>query len=654
MTSMPAATTAASTSHLLRLQHDDGRWEGEMVWNTMLLSQYVLTHRMLEHWPLRGSDVRAVRKHYEVTQLPDGSWPFHPDSGGSVDVTALAYVTLRVLGVLADDPLVARTRGWMAAQPGGVLAIPSWGRMWLALAGLYDYRGVTSIPAELVMLPRAFPLHPYRLGCHTRYAYFGMAWLQGRKARFDLGEALTIRLREELFGDYASVDFGRARGRDGEVQALVPSNPVLRFVNRVLPIYERSPLRRLRNAALRRCADRLVDDLLASQGQGLSPVTSLLACLVMALDGVPREAVHAALDALNVWEWKDELEGLRVVGQRSSAWDTSFALRALLSLPPSPAVVPAIGAAYHWLCDAQLEQELDESVRTGRDGVAGGWCFSDGGHRWPVSDCTAEALSALLLIHDRPDLSKALVRRLPDSRIHQAVGFVLARQNADGGFGAYERERAPKGAARLRLSDMYVDCATDHSHVECTASCVAALARFASRYPDHCSAEIEASIGSGVDFLVRQQRSDGAYPAAWGINFTYSAFFVVEALITAGVDRTHPGVAGVIDWLVDHQKTDGGWGEHCSSVLAGRYVEHPESQAAMTAWALLALMRAGGQPQAVRRGVAFLTALRSADGGWPRQSASGVLFGTVALDYRLYRDIFPAWAIGVAAGSGLA
>jgi hypothetical protein len=40
-----------------------------------------------------------------------------------------------------------------------------------------------------------------------------------------------------------------------------------------------------------------------------------------------------------------------------------------------------------------------------------------------------------------------------------------------------------------------------------------------------------------------------------------------------------------------------------------------------------------------------------ADGGWPRQAASGVFFQTAVLDYRLYKDVFPTWALA-AAGTG--
>ena len=43
------------------------------------------------------------------------------------------------------------------------------------------------------------------------------------------------------------------------------------------------------------------------------------------------------------------------------------------------------------------------------------------------------------------------------------------------------------------------------------------------------------AIGRGIRHLRSCQRPDGSYPGTWGINFTYAACFVTEALLTAGV-----------------------------------------------------------------------------------------------------------------------
>jgi lanosterol synthase len=135
---------------------------------------------------------------------------------------------------------------------------------------------------------------------------------------------------------------------------------------------------------------------------------------------------------------------------------------------------------------------------------------------------------------------------------------------------------------------------------------------------------------------------------------------VVEALVTAGVSRRDPAIARALAWLVAHQKPDGGWGEHWKSCLSDEYVEHEESQPAMTAWATLALAE-GDDPsapehavneRAIARGRAWLERAQEPSGAWPHKAQSGVFFSTAMLDYRLYKDVFPTWALVRTQASG--
>jgi len=644
-----AAARDMAIAHLCSLQFADGRWEGEMVWNTMLLSQYVITRRLIGRWPLPEADIASVLRHFEITQLPDGSWPAHRQGPSSVYLTVLAYVTIRVLGLPEEAPIVAKAGDWWRCH-GSVTAIPSWGRLWLAMVGLYGYEGINAVPPELFLLPKKAPIHPDRLYCHTRYIYGGLAYMYGSRAQFDLGP-LRDQLRRELYGtDFESVDFAGARGQLSGPDVFILPHPILRAAYAVLAVYERWPVKAARRAALRRCAQHAQRALEASRGQGVSPVSALLGCLVLARTGAPRERVLAALDALDAWRWEDDEEGTRVVGARSSAWDTSFAMRALAAAPSSPATDTALARGYNWLLNAQAVEELPPAVSGDRSAINGGWCFSDGTHRWPVSDCTAEALSAILAVHSLAREARIHQQRIAGERVQAAAEFILARQNRDGGFGTYERARTSGLLERFNPAEMYADCMTDASHVECTASCVSALARFRADFPGYPrTGEVDRAISRGVAFLRARQRADGSYPAAWGIAFTYAVSFVLDAFRAAGVGREDKAVADAADWLIRTQKTDGSWGEHHSSCRSGKYVEHPEGQAAMTAWALLALTPVvGTEHPAVRRGSDFLVSLMEPEtGSWPRQAPSGVFFKTAVLDYRLYKDVFPAWALAV-------
>jgi lanosterol synthase len=193
---------------------------------------------------------------------------------------------------------------------------------------------------------------------------------------------------------------------------------------------------------------------------------------------------------------------------------------------------------------------------------------------------------------------------------------------------------------------MFGQCMTELSYVECTASCLAALAHFRKHYPDPAGYDIETSMQRAIRYLRQCQHRDGSFAGFWGINRTYAIYHVTKGLIAAGVPTGDPLLQRAGRWLADKQRPDGGWGEHYRSCLENRYIEHPESQAVMTGWALLALLAiVPARDSSVERGIRWLIDRQRADGGWPRQAVNGVFFGAAMLDYRLYHTYFPAWAL---------
>ncbi len=148
------------------------------------------------------------------------------------------------MGVPAGDPVMSAARRWLRAQPDSVTVLPSWGRMWLAMLGLYEYEGINPLVPKTVLLPGWVPVHPDRLYVHTRMIYFGLSCLYAERARFDLG-LVTGELRGELF---------------------VRPSALVRLGADLLARYERHPVRVLRAAAVRRCLARLTAELEASAG----------------------------------------------------------------------------------------------------------------------------------------------------------------------------------------------------------------------------------------------------------------------------------------------------------------------------------------------------------------------------------------------------
>ena len=194
---------------------------------------------------------------------------------------------------------------------------------------------------------------------------------------------------------------------------------------------------------------------------------------------------------------------------------------------------------------------------------------------------------------------------------------------------------------------------TERSYIECTSSAIRAL-RHVSELPPgamtaHEQTECADAMARARDFLLAQQRADGAWPGFWGINFIYATGFAVAALRDAGLSAEHTAVQRAVDWLHSVQQPDGGWGEHHSGCLTGSYVANAGSLVIMTSWAVLALLRATNSvTPTVRRGLGWLASRQLPDGDWPRDSVNGVFFGTAMLDYRLYNTYFPTWALNLA------
>ena len=627
---------ASATAQLLSLQGEDGGWEGEMVWCPMLTAQYVLLHHIIGR-PLEPGRRRRVLRSFERTRLDGGAWGLHEHASPHLFVTALVYVAARLLGVERDDPLVEPARRFIQAE--GIEGIPSWGKFWLALLNLYDWRGVNAVLPELWSLPRRLPLHPSNWYCHTRLIYMAMAAIYARRFQAPVTPEIAA-LREELFPQgFAAVDFSAARNRLREADLYARPSVWLRVGYELARMFNRFHVKRLRA----RCTDAIVRqirwELQTTSHTSISPVSGLLNMLALWLRDPDDADFRQALAKLDDWIWEDEEEGARVVGARSASWDSGFALQALAAVPGLDGVEDALRRGADFLLGEQIAVSFEGFREAYRSDPRGGWCFAGGWHGWPVSDCTAEAVLGILAAGRGAAHADAL---------RDAAGFMLRSQNRDGGFGSYEARRSAFGLEWMNPAEMFGDSMTEQSYVECTASCLAALAACKEEVPHIADGAVTDAIARADAWLRRTQGSDGSWRGVWGVQFIYGTLFGIRGLLAAGAGPGDPALRSACRWLLERQREDGGWGEHHSGCLTGRYVPHDQSQVIQSAWALIALLEAGeANWSAIARGARYLLDTLGADGTWPRQDMAGVFFRTALLDYVLYRQYFPLHALAL-------
>jgi lanosterol synthase len=652
------AALLRGTEALIAKQADDGSFEGEVVWCPMLAAQYAIAWTLLGE-PLSESRRRNLLQHFWDTRLPDGTWGLHELSEPYLFVTTLVYVASRFLGVAADDPRLAPARQ-MIEREGGVVGIPSWGKLWLAVAGLYAWEGVSPVLPETWLLPKPLPLHPSRWYCHTRNIYLAMATLYGGRHSAGLPnaagttsfarmtpDALAVRaaLRDELFvGGFDRVDWKKARTTLRTAEIHTPWTFPLEAGYAVLKQLEPALPKGQRGALLLELKQHIRFEMEVTHHTCISPVSGLLGVLALRATDPNDLDAGKTIACFDGWIWEDDVKGARVTGARSASWDTGFAAQALAHAAPHvelPAQQPtrqALARADAFLASQQIRKADGRELEFFRIDPRGGYCFAGVWHGWPVSDCTAEAILG------RIEAAKTLSRA--DAEL--AARFILRTQGADGGFGSYEPQRVAMSLEWINPAEMFGDSMTEKGYIECTASCIVALAAVHERFPDVCPQEIERAIQRAAVRLRATQRPDGAWTGMWGVHFIYGTLFGIRGLLAAGVPPTDPTVRAACAFIEAHQRSDGGWGESYRGIALDRFVEAERSHAVQTAWALSALLEAEHPRFAtIERGARWLAAAQLPSGDWARQEPEGIFFHTALLEYELYRAYFPVWALAL-------
>ncbi len=630
---------------LVSHQAETGAWPGDYGGPMFLLPLYMGTcyaSGVAIEDNVRADMIRYLRH----VQNADGGFGLHVESHSYLFTSTIIYAALRLHDVPESDPMLVKALDWIRAQ-GGPLAAASWGKFFLTLLNLHDYRGLNPVPPELWILPEALPFHPSRLWCHTRMVYLPMSYLYGKRVQMPVNERVR-EIRSELYAEpYERIDWARARDNVASSDNYTPTADVMRVANKALLAYEKSleiaqnPAHFVRGRALSRVLDLIEAEDRNTQYICLGPVSKLYHLWVWhdARPQGPELRKHIAQLPEYLWRGKD---GTKMQGYHSSQlWDTTFAVQAIVASGRAPSYATELQRAHEYIAANQITEDLPNRERAYRDATKGGFCFSAKDNGWPVSDCTAEGLRAALA------LSSRVTAPLGIERLLDAVDLLLASQNRDDGWASYEPSRGPAWLERLNPSNCFGDIMIDYSYVECTAACIVAMNQFKRAHPGRRDAQIANATARGLQFLLSRQRDDGSFEGSWGVCFTYGTWFGIEGMRAAGLATDHPAVRRACTFLKNMQRADGGWGETAESNLARRYVEAKSGQAVMTSWAMLGLI-AGGErnSQAVTRGAQFLLSTQCDDGSWPEEHIAGMFNKTCAIHYDNYLKVFPLWALG--------
>lgn len=599
----------------------------------------------------RSELIRYLRNY----QNADGGFGQHTEGHSCMIGSVLSYVMLRLLGVPAHDDAMVACKQWIHAA-GGAGLTPAWGKVWLAILGVYSWDGVDPILPELILLPNWVPFSLRRTWCHSRVIAIPFSYFYGRRWSAP-AYAITQRLREELYIEpYDRVKWSKYRGACCSEDLYTPPTAAYKLAVSVMGVYEKIHFRWLRRLALEENWRHMAYDDENTSFICLGPVNKSLNMLAT-WEREGDDSTRVALHKERVWDYLYmNRAGMKMSGYNGSQlWDTSFAVQAIHACQLTSTCPNAMQLAHHYVNIAQVQEDPMNADQFHRHRTKGAWNFSTSNQGWQVSDCTAEGLRVILLLPHLP---------FPKARIFDAVDELLSLRNSDGdgGWASYEPTRGPTYLELFNCAELFKDVMLEYSYAECSSSCIHTLSLFRQAFPEYRTKEVNRAIREGIACVLGKQRPDGSFYGSWAVCFTYGAWIVSSALECSGElpeMEEHPNCQQLVNFLLGHQNHDGGWGEDINSCVREEWTDNPDgSQVINTAWAVMAIMKACGRieptplarrniiREAVTRGIHFIMSRQLSNGDWRQERISGVFNGNNPIHYPGYKNAMTVWALG--------
>ncbi|KAF5445650.1 hypothetical protein F2P56_034688 [Juglans regia] len=653
------STLRSALSSLSSLQAHDGHWPAEFAGSLFFIPPLVMALYItgdLSRILSLNHRIEIIRYLYNL-QNEDGGWSFHLAGHSTMLCSGLNYIALRILGEGTEDGedrAMARARKWILDH-GGLVGLPSWGKLWVSVLGAYEWSGCNPLPPECWLLPNFIPLNPGKMSCHARVVYMPMSYLYGRRFVGPITE-LVHSLRKELYNEpYNLVNWNKARNTIAKEDLHYP-HPLIQdlawgFLHHLTePLLKRWPFSMLREKALKAAIGHVRYEDEMNRYLCVGCVQKMLCMMARWVEDPNSEAYKLHLARLPDYYWVAE-DGLKIQSLGCQTWVAVFAIQAIMACGLNEEYGQALRKAHDFIKASQVQDDPSGDFKAmHRHMSKGSWTFSMPDYGWQVSDVTAEGLKVSLLLSK---MSTNLVgEKMENQRFYDAVNVILSLQSENGGFPAWEPRRASPWMQKFNPSEVFEDPIFEREHVECTSSALQALALFRKLYPKHRRTEIDSSISKATQYIQDVQETDGSWYGNWGICYTYGTWFAVAGLVACG--RNYKNCAALrkaCEFLISKQLPNGGWGESflSSHNKVWTNIEGNQEHVVQTAWAMLTLIDAGQaeiDPTPIHRGVRVLINSQTKDGDFPQQEIIGVFHRYGGLNYAAFRDIFPLWALG--------
>lgn len=612
---------AASQNYLLSIQDSESYWWAELESNVTITAEVVLLHKI---W---GTDttrpLSKVESYLRSQQREHGGWELFYGDGGDISTSVEAYMALRLLGVSANDFALRRAKKFILKQ-GGISKTRIFTKLHLALIGCYDWRGLPSLPAWIMLLPDNSPLTIYEMSSWARSSTVPLLIVLDKKPIFVTSPTINL---DELYTE----------GVDNVRYELPTKNDwtdAFIYLDKAFKWVENSNLVPFREEGLKAAEEWILERQEATgDWGGIIPamLNSLLALRTLNYDAAD-PIIQRGLSAVDNFAIEEE-DSYRIQPCISPVWDTAWALRALVESGLNPEH-PALVKAGQWLLDKQILDYGDWKVKN-KQGMPGGWAFEFDNRFYPDVDDSAVVVMALNGVTLPNELCK-------QQAIDRCVEWMTTMQCQAGGWAAFDLDNDQDWLNLIPYGDL--KAMIDPNTADVTARVLEMFGQ--------CDLPMMASqVEVAIDYLIGEQEDDGSWFGRWGVNYIYGTSSALSALSLIAPQTYQRNIERGAAWLVSCQNYDGGWGETCRSYDNDTLKGQGTSTASQTAWALIGLLAANDATgfiakKVVERGVDYLISTQNNDGTWYESEFTGTGFpGHFYLKYHLYQQYFPLLAL---------
>lgn len=616
--------------NLLRLQHADGYWCGELFVDSTLCSDYVL----FMHWADEIDPVIEEKcvAHIRRRQLEDGGWNIYEGGPSDVNATVKAYFALKLAGHPPTQPWMQEARACIL-RLGGIPKMNTYAKLYLALLGQFPWRFLPTVPVEIMLMPRWFFFDIYEVSSWSRAMLMPLAILNHYKPTKHLPADKQLHELYPIGSEESDLGLGWQKPRFSWPNFFL-------FCDRMIKVLHSLPWKPWKRTALAR-AEAWMTERMGEGSDGLAAIFPAMLNSMIALRTLRYSREHplyvkAKQDFAGLFV--DDPQDFRIQPCLSPVWDTAISLVAMLESgvdPQEPAIVNAVS----WLASKEVRTPGDWCEKD--PGVEpSGWAFEFNNDYYPDTDDTMMVLAALARAGCRDQSASPEMRE----RFERALKWLLSFQCRDGGWAAFDKDVTQGWLEDVPFADH--NAILDPTCSDLTGRVLELLGYIAF---DRESTIVQRAL----KFLRDTQEDDGSWYGRWGVNYIYGTWQVLRGLRAIGEDMRQHWIVRARDWLESCQNEDGGWGETCASYDDATLKGKGPSTASQTAWALMGLIAATDptEPAAldrksIRLGIDYLLATQKADGSWDEPEVTGTGFPRVFyLRYDMYRNNFPLMAL---------